>query len=200
MPMKHKLMLVALPAFALAACGGGTTAANTSADNVAVASDETMMADNGADNMAMAPTDTAAPMTGQQFADTAAASDMFELESSKLAQQKATAGPVKEFAAMMIKDHTTSTAKLKAAAAKADPAITPKPVMNAEQTANLEALRAASGAEFDALYKQQQMMAHQKALAALQGYAASGDVPSLKTFASETAPVVEAHFKHVSAM
>lgn len=199
--MNHKLMLAVLPALALAACGGEVSSTNTTmVGNDALAGSEEAAMGNAADNMAMAPTDAAMPMTGQQFADTAAASDMFELESSKLAQEKATAAPVKEFAAMMIKDHTTSTANLKAAAAKADPAITPKPAMNAEQTANLEALRAASGAEFDTLYKQQQVMAHQKALAALQGYANGGDVPSLKTFASETAPIVEGHLKHVSGM
>jgi putative membrane protein len=197
--MKHRLMLVSLAALALAACGETASSNVTVTGNDALAADETAMAGNAADNMAMAP-DAAAPMNGQQFADTAAASDMFEIESSKLAQEKATAAPVKEFAAMMIKDHTNSTAKLKTAAAKADPAITPKPAMNAEQTANLEALRGASGAEFDALYKQQQVMAHQKALAALQSYAVSGDVPPLKEFADETSKVVEAHFKHVSTM
>lgn len=198
--MKHKLMLALLPAIALAACGGEPPSSNvTTVGNDALSADESAMTGNAADDMAMAP-DAAAPMTGQQFADTAAASDMFELESAKLAQEKATSAPVKEFAAMMIKDHTASTAKLKAAAGKADPAIMPKPALNAEQTANLEALRGASGEQFDALYKQQQVMAHQKALAALQGYAANGDVPSLKSFASDTAPVVEAHFKHVSGM
>jgi putative membrane protein len=193
-------MLVALPALALAACGGDGASTNaTVVGNDALAGSEAAVLGNGADNMAMAPTD-ASPMTGQQFADTMAASDMFELESSKLAQQKASAAPVKEFAAMMIKDHTASTAKLKEAAGKAGPAITPRPALTAEQTTNLEALRAASGAEFDTLYKQQQVAAHQQALANLQGYARAGDVPSLKAFAGETAPIVEGHLKHVSGM
>lgn len=196
--MKHKLMLVPLAALALSACGGTDAANNSMADTTVVNEGETTMMANDADNMAMG--DAATPMTGQQFADTAAASDMFEIESSKLAQDKGTSDAVKEFAAMMVKDHTNSTAKLKDAAGKAEPAITPNPAMNAEQNANLEALRAASGAEFDTLYKQQQMMAHKKALAALQGYAANGDVPTLKTFASDTSKVVEGHLKHVSSM
>jgi putative membrane protein len=196
--MKHKLMLGSLAALALSACGGTDAANNSAADTTVVGEGETTMMANDADNMAMG--DTATAMTGQQFADTAGASDMFEIESSKLAQDKATSDAVKEFAAMMIKDHTNSTAKLKDATAKAEPAITPNPAMNAEQNANLEALRSASGAEFDALYKQQQMAAHQKALAALRGYAANGDVPTLKTFASDTSKVVEGHLKHVSSM
>lgn len=197
--MKHKLMLAVLPVLALAACGDRTASNATVSGNDALAADQTAVAGNAGDNMAMAP-DAAAPATGQQFADMAAASDIFEVESAKLAQAKATAAPLKEFAAMMLKDHTASTAKLKAAAGKADPAITPMPMFNPEQDANLKALKAASGAEFDTLYKQQQVAAHQKALAMLQGYAANGDVPALKAFASETAPVVETHFKHVSGM
>lgn len=198
--MKHKLMLALLPVFALAACGGGSNSANvTMSGNDALATDDTAMMGNAADNMAAAP-DAAAPMNEQQFADTMAASDMFEIESAKLAQEKATAAPVKEFAAMMIKDHTASTGKLKDAAGRANPAITPQPVMKSDQTANLEALRNASGAAFDSLYKQQQVAAHQQALSALRAYAASGDVPTLKTFAGETATVVERHLQHVSAM
>ena len=194
--MKHKLMLVSLSALALAACGGNETAVGNGAFNMTVPEAETMMGGNMAANMADAP----AAMNGQQFADTAAASDAYEIESSKLAQDKAESAAVKEFAAMMVKDHTNSTAMLKEAGAKADPAITPNPAMNAEQTANLEALRAVSGAAFDTLYRQQQLAAHQKALAALQGYAENGDVPSLKTFAGDTAKVVEGHLKHLNSM
>lgn len=194
--MNYRLMLVAVPALMLGACGGQPAATTTNtADNVAMA-DGSDVFGNTADNMAMAP----GVMTGQQFADTMAASDMFELDSAKLAQEKATSAPLKEFAAMMIKDHTASSAKLKEAAGKADPALTPAPTMTAEQTANLEALRAASGDAFDALYKEQQVAAHQQALTTLQTYASSGDVPALKTFASETAPVVDGHLKHVSGL
>lgn len=191
-------MLIPLSALALSACGGADVANNSAADTTAVSEGETAMMANDSDNMAMG--DPAAPMTGQQFADTAAASDMFEVESSKLAQDKAESAAIKEFAAMMVKDHTNSTAKLKDAAGKAEPAITPNPAMNTEQTANLEALRGANGVAFDTLYKQLQVAAHQQALTALQGYAASGDVPSLKTFASETAKVVEGHLKHANSL
>ncbi len=194
--MKHKLMLVSLSALALAACGGNETAGGADTANLTVPEAETMMGDNMAANMADAP----AAISGQQFADTAAASDAYELESSKLARDKAESAAVKEFAAMMVEDHTSSTAKLKDAAGRADPAITPNPTMNAEQTANLEALRTVSGAAFDTLYKQQQIAAHQKALAALQDYAANGDVPALKTFAGETAKVVEGHLKRANSM
>src|ERR1044071_8421724 len=53
-----------------------------------------------------------APKT-EDFVKEAAISDMFEIESSKLAQQKADADS-KTFAEKMIKDHTETNAELKA--------------------------------------------------------------------------------------
>ncbi|MBM7405875.1 MULTISPECIES: DUF4142 domain-containing protein [Sphingomonas] len=202
--MKKLLLIGAvLPALAgLAACGDRTTTDNT--NTVVVdegTANDTVLTDETLDGNAAATTGNAtdaAGLTAQSFANTMAASDTFEIESAKIAQDKATAPALKKFAAQMVKDHTASTAKLKTAAASAN--VTPAPALTAEQNANLEALRAASGADFDTVYKQQQVAAHQQALSALQGYAANGEAASLKTFASNTAPVVEGHLKEVQGM
>src|SRR5436190_12846618 len=53
-----------------------------------------------------------APKT-EDFVKEVAVSDMFEIESSKLAQQKASAAPVKTFAGQMVTDHSKTTAELK---------------------------------------------------------------------------------------
>lgn len=199
--MKKLLLIGAvLPALAgLAACGD-RTATNTS---------DTMMTEEGMSNDAMLNDGMmadgavgndmdSANLNAQSFANTMAASDMFEIESAKIAQEKATAPGLKKFAAQMINDHTASTAKLKTAAASAN--VTPAPAMTAAQEANLGALRAATGDAFDTAYKQQQVEAHQQALTALQGYARSGDSEPLKTFAANTATVVEGHLKEVQGM
>lgn len=132
-------------------------------------------------------------VTAQQFVDTASATDAYEIAAAKLAESKSSSKPVKDFAAQMIKDHTKSTADLKTAAAKADGKPTVKGEMTAEQQANLTALQGKTGADFDSAYISQQVDAHQKALAALQSYAQTGDSPPLKDFASNTAKVVEHH-------
>ena len=121
----------------------------------------------------------------QKFANDVGASDYYEIEAGKLAQEKAQAQGLKDFGKMMVEHHTDSTNKLKAAGAKASPAITPNPALNVEQEANLEALRKADDAAFDALYKTQQVAAHEKALAIVKAYAASGDVAPLKAFAGD---------------
>lgn len=195
----HYLILGLAPALALAACGGNETATNTATvDNFAgtdmAAGDN--LADIAADNAALA--DAASP--AQTFANTVGASDWYEIEAGKLAQEKAQDQKLKDFGKLMVEHHTASTEKLKAAGAKASPAITPSPTLNAEQEANLAALRAAEGAAFDTAYKAQQIAAHEKALAAVKDYAASGDVPELKAFANEAEKVVQAHLTKIKGL
>ena len=140
---------------------------------------------------AMTATPTAA-MSPADFVKTAAASDTFEIESSKLAEKMSKSGAVKDFARMMITAHTKSTADLKAAAAKLTPAVVVTPELNPEQTADMDALKAA-GADFDKVYAQKQVAGHQKTLSAMQDYAANGTAAPLKAFAQHTAPIVSGH-------
>lgn len=139
------------------------------------------------------PAATPAVSPGQAFANTAAASDMFEIETSKLAVEKAQSAKVKTFAQAMIKAHTDSTAKLKAAATSASPAITPAPALSAMQQQVMTDLQGKTGAAFDQAYIKAQTDGHQATLDALKAYSATGDVPSLKTFATEMVPIVTAH-------
>lgn len=192
--MKPVSYLALAGALALAACGGG-------ADDTQGADPNADMSANGTTDPMADPAAPSAEMPGspQEFVDMAAASDMFEIESAKVAQEMGTSQAVKDFAAMMIEDHSTSTANLKAAAAEAQPALTVAPELSAEQQAQLDELRQA-GEGFDALYRQQQVAAHEKALALLQGYASSDGPEPLKTFASETATVVEGHLDHARGL
>lgn len=201
---KHLLILGAAPIFALAACGGnsnGGTDAMNSGDTVTnVPAGETMGDNMGGMNGMDGNATAAAPMTGQDFANTVAASDAYEIAAGKLAQQKATIGDLKDFGKDMVDDHTQSTAKLKTAAGEASPAITPAPAMTAEQQANLQALQSATGTAFDTAYKSQQVVAHQKALAAVQAYAGSGDVPQLRAFANDAQGMISKHYDRIRGM
>lgn len=191
----HATRWLALGAAAIALAGcGQKTETTTNASGVPVESNA--MTDT---NMA---TGNAAPAVapGQAFANAAAASDAFEIATSNLAAEQAQSPAVKKFAQQMIKAHTDSTAKLKAAASEASPAITPDPALNSEQQQTLASLQAASGTDFDRAYAAAQVDAHEKTLAALKDYAGTGDVPSLKTFAASTTPVVAAHLNMAKAL
>jgi putative membrane protein len=185
-----------LPALVLlAGCGTNNSA---TANNTVVTDDTTVQTNVPDAEVANNMSAELPPMTGKQFADTVAASDAYELAAAKLAQTKGTTPAIKDFAAMMLKDHTQSTAELKAAAAKSS--ITPSPKLTEQQEANLATLRDATGADFDNAYKTQQVAAHTDALKALQGYQSGGDVPALREFAGKVAPIVEGHLQHATGL
>jgi putative membrane protein len=181
--MKFKAMvLMSSAVLALAACGHKGEAYNT---------DTNVVTDNG-----MAPNDTEAaplPNSAQGFANTAAASDRFEIESSRLTETAGASAAVKAFATKMIAAHTGSTAKLKTTAGGLSPAVTPDDTLSAAQEADLESLKNLKGVEFDTAYAAAQVKAHQQALDALKAYASSGDAPALKDFANGLIPTVTAH-------
>jgi putative membrane protein len=187
--MKTRLSIVpaAALALALAACGSQDEAADaTLTEDTAAAPDA---------DAAAAPD----PSTPQGFVATQASSDMYEIEAGRLAQEMGQSDEVKEFGAMMVEDHTNSSAKLKTAVEQAGAGVTVPTAMLPKHQQNLDALRNA-GTNFDSVYAQQQVMAHQEALALLQGQAQTGTVDSLKAFASETAPIVETHLEHARTL
>ena len=183
--MKIKiLLLLTSTTLALAACSKNEPANENLGTDVNV---------TATDNEAMANAAAPSPLTAQGFVNAAAASDKFEIESSKLAATSASSAAVKKFAAQMISAHTASTAKLKSTLAGMSPPITPDDTLSADQQAKLDSLKGLNGTAFDSAYASAQVEAHPKALDALNSYAASGDNPTLKTFATGLIPTVTAH-------
>lgn len=147
---------------------------------------------------AASPVAANAPMTVDAYATEAARSDMYEIQSGKLAQTRGASDAVKQMGAMLVKDHTMTTQTLMAAMQAVNRPIS-RPSLDARRRDMIAQLEAAQGAAFDRLFHQQQIMAHQEALALHQGYAANGDVPQIKTVAAQAAPVVEGHLKHLQS-
>ena len=199
--MAKAFSMVATAALAVALAGCSQKAndqvaeAGNGAANVTEATGNTLA--NAADSVKEAVTPTP---TGQEFADKAAKSDAFEVASAKLAEANSSSADIKSFAAMMIKDHTASTAKIKAAAAKASPSITPDPALTDDQTKMLGDLKTLKGADFDKKYADQQIDAHQSALSLMRLYSDRGDVASLKAAAGEMVPKVETHLDKIKAI
>ena len=180
-----------------------TAACNNTADDTVDAnmSDDMAMNDMAMNDMNdMNIANGMAPMAAADFAATVAGTDMYEIAAGKLAQTMATMDECKKLGAMLVTDHTKSSADLKTAAGAASPPVTVPAAMPADMQAKLDALKAAKGAAFDKLFVEQQKDVHQKALATLQSYASGGDIPSLKAFAGKGAPVVKGHLDKLNAM
>jgi putative membrane protein len=125
------------------------------------------------------------------FAAVAGSSNMFEIESSEIALDKATNDAVRQFAQQMVDDHTAAGEKMKAAA-EAD-GVTPPAGLAEKEQAELEKLQAAEGADFDAAYVLAQVAAHDEAVALFQSFSENGQESALRGFAAETLPTLEEH-------
>jgi putative membrane protein len=143
-------------------------------------------------NPAMDMTPEAAPA----FVAMAASSNMFEIESSRMALQRSQDPMNRMHAEMMIRDHSNMSAQLRSAAASAGLAIPPQ--MLPMHAALLNELSRSSN--FDATYRRQQVMSHQQSLALMDNYARRGDVPQLRGVAAAAVPVVRAHLDHIRRM
>jgi putative membrane protein len=187
------LTTVAAIALAAAACN------NNQAGND-VSTDTNLAEDTAANDVLGANASNAAmPTDATGFANTVAGSDLYEIESAKLAADKASNADVKSLAQHIRTDHEKSSAELKGAAGTAKISVAPK--LDAEKQAMLDQLKTvARGADFDKLYVEQQKTAHQKALDLLQGYSSSGDNEALKGFATKASGVVKSHLDQANSI
>lgn len=144
------------------------------------------------------------PMTGVSATDyvkMAADSDMYEIQSSKLALRKSKNPQVKDFAREMIADHMTTTKSLMAALVNPDRKIAkPSMQLSAANASKIALLKQAPKGSFDQLYMQQQLQSHQTAWALHKGYATDGTDPALKQVASTAVPIVERHLQHLKGI
>jgi putative membrane protein len=183
----------------LSACSSGSNQTASDTGNSAQNASESM--GNAAGNAMMDVKEAVTPTpSAQEFIDKAAKSDAFEIAAAKVAESKATSAAVKSFAKEMVTDHTASTTKIKAAAKKAEPALTPSPTLTDDQSKMLADLKAKTGTDFDKAYVSGQVDAHKDALTLMQGYAKNGDTASLKIAAADIAPIVQKHLDMARAL
>jgi len=144
--------------------------------------------------------DTQTPTSAPGFAQAAAVGDLYEVESSRLAMMKAGAAEVRQFAEMMIADHTATTEQLKQIASTTTPAIALPMQPDARHQNMLNELMMLEGANFDRRYVAQQTEAHREAIMLMEGFAERGDQQDLKQFAAATAPKIRMHLQMVEQL
>ena len=133
------------------------------------------------------------PKDRQGYVALAAASDLFEVQSSQLALSRANSPAVRDFAQMLVTHHTQTTQQLRAAATAAGMIRTHDWMLPPHMQAMMDELQKAPSAEFDRIYVRQQIPAHQMAIALHRNYADRGDTPALRAVAMATVPIVQQH-------
>jgi putative membrane protein len=150
---------------------------------------------------AVAPATATAPMNvtdSAQFGSMASISNLFELQSSTLALEKASSEDVNAFAQQMIADHTKAAQDMTAAAA--EEGVAPETDLDDPHQKILDGLNDLEGQDFDSAYIQAQVQAHDEAVALFESYATNGAEGPLKSFAAATLPTLKAHQEHVHGL
>lgn len=184
-------LIMAASLLALAACDGRETA------------DQPMGTETGMADRSGAADGTLGdqPPAAQGFAREVALSDMYEVTAGRLALEKSQNARTREFAQMMIDDHTRNSQALQEAAIQLqDAAATgnldysmPASLDPARQS-QLDILQRLDGQDFDREYMNQQMEAHRKTLDLLKAYAGNGDVAELRQYAQGAIPTIQKHY------
>jgi putative membrane protein len=132
------------------------------------------------------------------FYKNAAEGGMSEVELGQLAQQKAANPSVKDFGAMMVKDHSAANDKLKALAASKQVSLPDSPSMM--QKASKTKLNMMSGESFDKSYVKGMIDDHKQDIKEFQKEASEGKDPDARAFASATLPTLQMHLEKIQAI
>jgi putative membrane protein len=132
------------------------------------------------------------------FYKNAAEGGMSEVELGQLAQQKAANSSVKDFGAMMVKDHSAANDKLKALAASKQVSLPDSPSMM--QKASKTKLNMMSGESFDKSYVKGMIDDHKQDIKEFQKEASEGKDPDARAFASATLPTLQMHLEKIQAI
>ena len=136
-----------------------------------------------------------------KYVKDAAQGNQFELAAAKLAQARAADPDVKDYAKLMIADHTAIDDDLKATVWQANLDVPMPSKLDDKHAEMLRDLSTASAGDFDRRYMQQQILVQDEAVRVHTFYGDSGDNRLLREFANETGPKVEAHLalaRHVA--
>ena len=189
--MKHIAIVSVASLALLAACGqGGDTAGENANEAVNAAQDMTA----GAVGQTSAATLGANTVDG--FVTNLAVGNMYELQAAEIAQAKSNNAQVKELASMITRDHTSAGEKLSATAPTAAPNVTIPTALDQRRQGMIDNLNAASADDFDKVYLEQQVAAHNETLTLLNGFSDNTDAPALASLARELVAPITMHRDH----
>lgn len=135
---------------------------------------------------------TKGTMTDQQFVDFAAQTDMVEANLGQLAQTASENQQVKDYAQMLVTDHSKDYGELRAAAQQAGLTV-PGAIDAAHNKSMIGPYQKLKGAAFDHKFSADAVAGHTHAIEVYKKEAADAQNPAIKSYAQAAIPVLEKH-------
>jgi putative membrane protein len=129
-----------------------------------------------------------------KFLVEAASSSRMEIELGQMAQQKGASQQVRDFGAMMVRDHTLATQELKSIVSSKGASL-PDTLMP-KHRALMDRLNGLQGAEFDKAYMAVMRDAHENDIDEFEDETKDARDPDVKAFATKQLPVLQGHHQH----
>ena len=134
----------------------------------------------------------------QDFVKKAGIAGLYEVRAAELAQDKAQSKDVRDFAGMMLDDHRQANDELRTLAKKRSWQVPAQ--LDSKHKSLLDRLSKLSGSEFEREYTQQQLQAHEQAVALFKQEADKGKDPELKAWASQKVSTLRSHLEEAQRL
>lgn len=196
---KNFLFLLLLSSLFVWSCGNDGDTSTTSTDSTTNTMTTTENANTGDTNNTANTAANSTPLSeaDQQFAMDGAKADLMEIQSANIAQTNAESQRVKDYAAMMLRDHTTSSNELKSYVA--DRVMLPDSLPAADKK-HMDAMVKMKGKAFDNHYMKMMTDDHSKVISKFENASKTANDPQLKTWAEGTLPTLKMHLDSAKAI
>jgi putative membrane protein len=179
------IMIIALAALFFQACSGNTKNSSTAKnDSIGILRDTTSKQVVNVEKGDV------------QFAVEAASGGIAEVALGKMAEQRAMNRMVKNFGAMMVKDHSKANDKLAALAKSKNINLPNEPNAGDQQT--IDKLMKLSGRDFDKAYISDMIDDHKNDIKEFKYASKNCNDPDIKHFAAKTLPVLQNHLDAIN--
>jgi putative membrane protein len=183
------ILLIAAGAYMVQSCDSPNKGADDTVEHAMDENEE--MLDQRGDTANLEGDDT-------DFAVKAANSGLAEVQAGEIAQQKAQDQRVKDYAKMMVQDHSKANEELKALAASKN--ITLPTAPGEDHLKSISNLNEKTGAEFDKEYMSMMVNDHQEAVDLFEGAAEDSDDAEIRAFAAQKLPALKKHLEEAQAL
>lgn len=127
------------------------------------------------------------------YVPSAAMGDMYEIRAADLAIERSRNEDVKALAAMIKADHTSASNAMEAMLPQAAPEVSAPTSLDERRQGLIDNLRSAAPTDFDSVWIDQQIAAHNEALTLHRGF--SEQESPLAAHARSVVPKIEAHLR-----
>jgi len=181
------ILMIALSASVFQACQGPKDSKGA-ADSINAVKDTTTSGKTG----------IAVDKDDAKFAVDAANGGMTEIALSQLAETRAINSQVKDFAAMMVTDHTKAGDELKGIAKVKN--ITLPDSVSADSKKAIDDLSKKSVSDFDKAYVNKMIADHKSTVSMFEDASKKLKDPDLKAFADKTLPIIKGHLSDITTI